>query len=185
MPKRNSKDKTITRSFRISERCLKALEEEAKRQNIGVSTLLNQQLLAFSDFERYFRRLGLVKMSSATFQRILRICPDDGITQVGAEAGSDTPKSIITARSGAFKLETVIDYLTMMSEFSGQFEFGDLENNGKRVVIILHRFGPKGSRFFASYMKALFEGIGFTPKMTSNDTSVLLEIPKEYQTGAF
>ena len=181
MPGRNSKNKTITRSFRISESSLKALEEEAKRQNVGVSTLLNQQLLAFADFDRYFRRLGLVKMSSATFQRILRACPDNGLVQAGSEAGSDIPRSIIAAKGGSLDINSVIEHLTMMSEYSGQFEFGDQMNDGKRMITILHRLGPKGSKFFSSYMKALFEALGYAPKITSGETSVLVEFSQGNQ----
>ena len=57
MPNLNSPmpktDKTVTRSFRISERALKSIEEESKRQNISVSTIINQQLLAYAELERF------------------------------------------------------------------------------------------------------------------------------------
>jgi hypothetical protein len=49
------------------------------------------------DFDRYFRRLGLIKFSSATFQRLLQAGSDSEIAKAGMEAGSDTPRSIILA----------------------------------------------------------------------------------------
>jgi hypothetical protein len=182
VPKKGSSDRTVTRSFRISERSLKALEEEAHRQNISVSTLLNQHLLSYADFERYFRRLGLIKISSASFQRLLKAATDNGIAVAGAESGSDTPRSIILAKHGVLNLDTVIDYLTILSEFGGLFEFSEVEAEGKRMITLLHALGPKGSVFFSNYMKALFQGIDLNPRITSSEHSILVEItPKKDQ----
>jgi hypothetical protein len=143
-----SADKTVTRSFRISERALKSIEDESKRQNMTVSTIINQQLLSYSDFERYFRRLGLIKISSATFVRLLLASSDDELTRAGREAGLDTPRSIILAKHGVMSLDTVIDFLKMLSEFANQYEFGQVEQGGKQILTLLHGLGPKGSIFF-------------------------------------
>jgi hypothetical protein len=181
LPK-NSKsdnDKTVTRSFRISERALKSIEDEARRQNLGVSTLINQQLLAFSEFERYFRRLGLIKISSATFGRLLSACSDAEIAKAGVEAGSDTPRSIILAKYGLLSLDTIIQYLKMLSEFANQFEFGQVEQGGKHIITLLHGLGPKGSIFFANYAKTLFNSIGYIPKISSSAHSVVFEVSPE------
>lgn len=176
MTKLNRKDRTVTRSFRISERALKALEEEARRQNIGVSALFNQQLIAFADFDRFLRRLGLVKMSSATFERILKAGQDEEIARAGREAGADTPRSIISLKYGALTLESILDHLTSVSEYSGQFEFGQVEKDGKKILTILHRLGPKGSKFYASYMDSMFAEAGISSKIVTSDHSLHIEI---------
>ena len=181
MPK-NSKpndDRTVTRSFRISEHALKSIENEAKRQNISVSTIINQQLLSYSEFERYFLRLGLIKISSATFARLLLASSDVEIEKAGREAGSDTPRSIILAKYGVLSLETVVEYLKMLSEFANQFELGQVEQGGKMIVTLLHGLGPKGSIFFNSYVRALFDSINYAPKISTSAHSVVLEITRE------
>ena len=43
---------TVTRSFRINERAFLALEEEAKKRNIGINTLVNQLFLSYANFDR-------------------------------------------------------------------------------------------------------------------------------------
>lgn len=174
-------DKTVTRSLRISERALNSIENEAKRQNINVSTIINQQLLAYSEFERYFLRLGLIKISSATFARLLLASSDDEITAAGQEAGSDTPRSIILAKYGIMSLETVIEYLKMLSEFANLFELGEVEQGGKIVISLLHGLGPKGSVFLSSYARVLFDSIEYAPKISSSPHSVVIEItPKSH-----
>lgn len=181
MPKNNVNDgnKTVTRSFRISERAIKSIESEAKRQNINVSSIINQQLLAYSEFERYFMKLGLIKISSATFERLLLAGSDTEIGKAGAEAGSDTPRSIILAKYGVMSLDTVIEYLKMLSEFANQYELGQVEQRGKLIVTLLHGLGPKGSIFFSSYVKALFNSIDYAPKISTSAHSVVVEIITE------
>jgi hypothetical protein len=177
MPRTKSgSDRTVTRSFRISEHALKSIEDEAKRQNVGLSTLVNQQLLAYADFERYIRRLGMIKISSATFERLLLAGPDTEIAKAGQEAGSDTPRSIILAKDGELSLETVIAYLKMLSEFAHLFEFGQVEQGGKQNITLLHSLGPKGSIFFENYVKALFDSIQLSPKISSSAHSVFIEV---------
>jgi hypothetical protein len=186
LPKTKTEDRTVTRSFRISEQALESIESEAKRQNINVSTIINQQLLAYSEFERYFLRLGLIKISSATFARLLLASSDAEIEKAGTEAGSDTPRSIILAKYGVMSLETVIDYLKMLSEFANQYEFGQVEQGGKLIVTLLHGLGPKGSLFFTSYVRALFDSINYSPKISASAHSVGLEIsPEKSQTSSY
>lgn len=179
-------ERTITRSFRISERALKAIEEESKAHNVGVSTILNQQLLAYADFDRFFRRLGLIKISSATFQRLIDAGPDGEIAKAGLAAGGDIPRSIILAKYGSLSLQTVLDFLQSLSEYANQFEYGEVESEGRRIVTLLHRLGPKGSIFFSNYAKALFSDLGLSPKISSTDHSVVIEIiPQKDQFSSF
>jgi hypothetical protein len=179
-------EKTVTRSFRISERALKSIEDESKRQNVSVSTIINQQLLAYAEFERFFRRLGLIKISSATFQRLLEAGSDEFVARAGTQAGMDIPASIILAKHGVQTLDTIFDFLEMLSEFANQFELGRIEQGGKTIVTLLHRLGPKGSIFFENYMKALFGQANYIPKITSTQHSVVIEIsPQQDKRSVF
>ena len=65
-------EKTVTRSFRINESAFLALEEEAKKRNISLNTLVNQLFLSYANFDRYFQSLGMLKMSKVTFRKILK-----------------------------------------------------------------------------------------------------------------
>jgi hypothetical protein len=177
---KKSGDRTVTRSFRISERALKSMEEESKHQNISVSTIINQQLLAYSELDRYIMRLGLIKITSATFERLLQAGSDAEVSKAGMEAGSDTPRSLILAKYGMLSLNTVTDYLMTLSEYANLFEFGLVEQpGGKQIITLLHGLGPKGSIFFSNYVKALFDSINYEPKISSSAHSVVIEIVPE------
>lgn len=64
-------EKTVTRSFRINESAFLTLQEEAKKRNISVNTLVNQLFLSYANFDQYFQRLGMLKMSEFQFTKIL------------------------------------------------------------------------------------------------------------------
>jgi predicted HicB family RNase H-like nuclease len=49
-------EETVTKSFRISESAFLAIEEEAKKRNISVNTLVNQLFLSYANFDRYLER---------------------------------------------------------------------------------------------------------------------------------
>ncbi|MCL5067244.1 MAG: hypothetical protein M1368_02680 [Thaumarchaeota archaeon] len=169
-------EKTVTRSFRISERALSAIEDEAKRQKVSTSTIINQELLSYAEFERFLRRLGLIKISSSTFFHLLQSSSDEELAKAGAEAGGDTPRSVILAKEGDLSMNSVMEYLTLLSEYAGFFELARVERGGKIVVTLIHRLGRKGSVFFSSYVKALFDDISYSPKISSSEHSVVLEI---------
>jgi hypothetical protein len=66
-------EKTVTKSFRISESAFLAIEEEAKKRNISVNTLVNQLFLSYANFDRYLERHGFLKMSKVTFRRFWKL----------------------------------------------------------------------------------------------------------------
>ena len=64
--------KTATGSFRLDEAALNVLQEDAKKQNVSVNTLLNQLLLTYANYDRPMKRFHMVKMPASTFRHILQ-----------------------------------------------------------------------------------------------------------------
>ena len=100
-------EKTVIRSFRINENAFLALEEEAKKRNISLNTLVNQLFLSCANFDRYFERLGFIKMSNVTFRKILESTPEKEIVDQARELARDSSRVIILARSGGMSLTGV------------------------------------------------------------------------------
>jgi hypothetical protein len=75
-------ENTVTRSFRISETAFLALEEEAKKRNISINTLVNQLFLSFANFDRYFQKFGMTKISKVAYRKTLRSVPDNELTEL-------------------------------------------------------------------------------------------------------
>jgi len=170
------KEKTITRSFRISESVFKALEEDAAKRNISVNTLVNQLFLQHVNFNRFFDQIGKIQLSRQTFGRLLNACPDEAISQTARLSGKDTPRAFMRAKYGVISLTTVLDYIRLAVVYGGYAEYSQVESQGKRTVTLMHNMGQKWSLLLCHYFESLFELIDLHPKITSSENSVTFEV---------
>ena len=104
-------EKTVTRSFRINENAFLALEEEAKKRNISLNTLVNQLFMSYANFDRYFQRLGMLKMSKFQFRKILDAAPTNEIVELAREVALNSSRTIILAKYGTLSLTSILEYL--------------------------------------------------------------------------
>src|ERR1700756_396241 len=84
-PRRN----TTTRSFRVDELALEAIEKDAARANVSVNTLVNQLLLSYANFDHYFGRFQTIKITRDAFADLIQYVPDECAVEAGRhKAGS-------------------------------------------------------------------------------------------------
>lgn len=171
--------KTVTRSFRIDEAVMAALEEESAKRSISVNTLVNQQLLPFANFDRFHARLDLVKLTGATLEKLLESAPDDKIAEAAVLAALDTPRSIILSKYGQVSFETTVEYIQMLAQFANLFECSITESPEGKVITLFHRFGTKGSLFLAKFVGALLEQMGYASKIETSAHSVGFIVQKK------
>jgi len=172
----SKKEKTITRSFRVSESAFKALEEDAARRNVSLNTLVNQLFLAYANWGRYYDRIGSIQVARSTFVRLLDAASDKVVIEVGRRSGLDVPRAVIAAKRGVLSLDTVLDYLRSATSYGGYAEYSEVETQGKTVITIMHNLGRKGSLFLKSFLESLFGAIDHKPKIGLTDHSVLVEV---------
>lgn len=170
--------KTVTRSFRIDQSALDSLQEDARRKKISVNTLVNQLLLAHRDFDRYYERMGLIKIASATFNIILDAAPEEHVIEAGRAAAVDAPRAIIIAKYGVLSLQTILDFLRMMSEYANLFEYNQVDSDGgrKKIITLMHKLGVNGSLFLTHFVKTIFASINIETKISSSGHSVMVEV---------
>jgi hypothetical protein len=170
-------EKTVTRSFRINEGAFLALEEEARKHNISLNTLVNQLFLSYANFDRFFQKIGMMKMSKIAYTKILKAAPDQEIVEAANEVVQNSAKIFIFSKYGTLSLTTVLDYLNNLSEYAYFIEYNEvLSSEGKRVITLIHSYGEKGSIFLKAYAKALFEQIDMEPKLITTENSVTIEV---------
>ncbi len=173
-------EKTITRTFRITENGFRALQEDARRQNVSVNTLVNQIVLSYANFDRFVKKLHMIKISRPTFKRVLDASQDDAIIEAGQQAGSDVPKFLILAKDGALSLQTALSHLKGLADYGNLFEYAETMEGRRRTVTLAHELGPKGTLFLAHYVQTVFESVDAHPAFTLGDNSVIIELQSEY-----
>jgi hypothetical protein len=124
-------EKTVTRSLRINESAFLALEEEAKKRNISLYTLVNQLFMSYANFDRYFQRLGMLKMSKVTFRKILKAAPDNELVESAREVAQNSSKTIILARYGTLSLTSVLEYLNNFADYANFVERSEAVSPGE------------------------------------------------------
>jgi len=170
------KGKSVTRSFRVSETAFKALEEDAARRNVSVNTLVNQLLLAYANWGRFFDKIGAVRIPKEAFSRLLDASSDEAVIEAARLSGLDTPRAIMLAKHGTLSLTTVLDFIRAGAAYGGYAEYSEVENQGKLVVTLMHNMGRKASIYFGSLLESIFANIDRHPKISSSEHSVLIEI---------
>ena len=81
------RSKTATASFRLDDSALEALQEDAKKQNVSVNTLLNQLVLTYSNYDRPMKRFQMIKLPASTFRYLLQGAKSETIIEAGNSAG--------------------------------------------------------------------------------------------------
>ncbi len=170
MPKEG---RTVAKSFRINEKALGALQEEAARQNVSVNTLVNQLLLDYSEFGRFLQRINAVRLSRKTFGEILNFVSDDNLAKAGEMSGKGAPMALIASKWGKITVNTVIEYIHDLSAYANLFEYYEKNENERWTITLMHELGPKWSMFLTKYIGEAFIAAGVQPKTRNSDRAVI------------
>jgi hypothetical protein len=168
--------KTVAKSFRVNEKALSALQEEAARQSVSVNTLVNQLLLDYSEFGRYLQRVNAMRLSRKTFGEILNSVSDDNLVKAGQIAGRSAPMALIASKWGKITVNTVIEYIHDLSAYANLFEYYEKNENERWTITLMHELGPKWSTFLTQYIGEAFAAAGVQPKTKTSDRAVIFNI---------
>lgn len=167
--------KTVTRSFRMSETAFLALEDEATKRNISLNTLVNQLFLSFANFDRYFQRFGMLKISKVSYRKTLKSVQDKEIAELAKEVAQNSGKVTILARYGAISLKGVLDWLRDLADYGHWFQYNEVFSpNGERVITLTHDLGVKFSTFMVAYTEEIFGQAALRPNVSSTEDSITI-----------
>jgi hypothetical protein len=172
----SGRERTVTVSLRISETAYKALQEEARKQNISFNTIANQILVAYSEYDRHFKKLGMLRLSLPTFAHMLNSSPEEAVAEAGRLAGTGVFPSLILSTMGELSVSGILDWLKRMGTYSNLTDYSEISHGGKICVTMAHEFGQRGSLFFSNYVDALFGLAGKQIKPTQLRNSITFEV---------
>jgi hypothetical protein len=168
--------KTATASFRLDESALNALQEDARKQNISVNTLINQLVLTYANYDRPMKRFHMLKLPASSFKHILEAATNEAIIEAGRSAGKDVPNTYIRAKWGELSVDNALNYLKSTADYTNLFEYSEVVRGGKVNVTLSHDFGAKGSLFLQHYVQTIFEPLGKPPIFTPDENAVAFEL---------
>jgi hypothetical protein len=90
----NKRRKTVTRTFRISEKWDEVLRKDAESQGISVNTLMNLILRRYACFDRLARSSNFISLTKHAFHNILEGIPLERLALAGENTGSKDVQDI-------------------------------------------------------------------------------------------
>ena len=169
-----STKKTVPVHLRVWKDVYDSLEEEARTQRTSLNALANQVLATHTRDEKVLREVGFMRLTKASFRCGLGLMPDDKLSEWGMTAAKGVQNTVMMARDGAITLDAVLDDLRLLSR-SGWFSMDETKHDGRANICFMHDFGPRWSVVHAAYVAGLFGRIGVRPKITTTDSSVMVE----------
>jgi len=168
--------KTVAKSFRVNGKALAAIQQEADRQNISLNTLVNQLLIDYSEFGRFTKRLGALRLTRKTFEAVLVAASEEALASGARSAGKSAPLALITAKWGKLTPGIVLEYVRDLSSYANLYEYNEMNEEGHQTITLMHELGPKWSVFLANYLGEAFSAAGTKPRISTSDRAVIFSL---------
>jgi hypothetical protein len=163
--------KSESQSFRVDGRVLGDLKEEAKRDKVSLSSLVNQILTKYVDYGRFADRMNALSLARKTFTSILNLASEEDIARVAEIEGASSPVAFITSMNGHMSVENVVGFIKDLSEHANLFEYSSISHSPPTFTLV-HELGVKWSLFLAHYLAEAFKTAGVQVKFTTSDRAV-------------
>jgi hypothetical protein len=175
----DEKNRTVGRSFRIEERWLNTLNDEAKNEGISPNALLNKILQDYCLFYRYLKRFPTVIVTQKSFSGLLKSCPKDDVLRCAKKAGSINAQDILHTLGFNLNHESVIYLLRdIYGRYGNWYTYNHHFRNGKEIFHLRHDLGENWSLFVSEVVSTLFEcGLNQKVKKEFLESSVTIDVP--------
>jgi hypothetical protein len=172
----STKERTVNVSLRVSETAYRALQEDAKRQNISLNTIANQIFLAYAEYDRFLSKFGMLKVGLPTFSYVLNAASDEAVAEAGKLAGSGIIPSLVLTTHGELSVPGVLEWVRRIGTYSNMIDYSEISHGGRTSITVSHELGPKGSLFWANYLESLLKTTGNQVKFRQLHDSVTFEV---------
>lgn len=167
-------EKSVTRSFRISESTFDAIEEESRRKDVSVNTMVNQILAKYAKFDRFEGKLQASALDA--MKKLVESIPEDKIVEAAKMFGGGIAmRDLMEEMTGGATVEDSVQFAKALVE-SLRLEYGEVTRKGVRTLTVMHDYGRNFSLYFAVFFKTLCESVGGSVEYSIDSEAVEFEI---------
>jgi hypothetical protein len=154
----DEKKRSVGRSFRINEKNLDILFEEAEREGISLNSLVNKVFKDYCDYQRFFKRYSCIGLTQKSFSRIVEACPKGVLEEIAKKAGSVTALDIFRTMGLAFDFDGARYFISkVLADYAGWFKLEHYVMKDKEVFHMRHDLGENWSTYIAQVTSTLLE----------------------------
>jgi hypothetical protein len=151
----DARSATVTRSFRFDSEMSRILDEEAERMGISVNALVGIILRRYSEFTRYLSKIDMVVLNRELIISLLESRDEEYLYKLGTKLGETVSVDTIMFWKKDLSEESVLEYIEKIICLYGHLgTFDEVSHMESRTIVIRHRLGRKGSKFFEGYLRS-------------------------------
>lgn len=174
----DARSATVTRSFRFDSEMSRILDEEAERMGVSVNALVGIILRRYSEFTRYLSKIDMVVLNRELIISLLESRDEEYLYKLGTKLGGTVSVDTIMFWKKDFSEESVLEYIEKIICLYGHLgTFDEVSHMESRTIVIRHRLGRKGSKFFEGYLRSTLKNtVGKDAVFDVTDSSIKFEI---------
>jgi hypothetical protein len=169
---------TTSRSFRFDIEYSKILDEEAERMGISVNALVGTILRRYTEFTRYLSKIDMVVVNREFLTSLLASSDEESLYNLGMKLGETVPIDTIMFWKKDLTEKSVLEYIEkIICRYGHLGTYDEISQSASRIIVIRHRLGRKGSKFFEGYLRStLKKTIGKEAIFEVTESSIKFEI---------
>src|ERR671926_576423 len=151
----DARSSSVTRSFRFESDVLRVLDEEANRMGISVNALVGIILRRYTEFTRYLSKIDMVVVNREFLTSLLECSNEETLYSLGMKLGESVPIDTIMFWKKDLTEKFVLEYIEkIICRYGHLGTYDEISQSGSRTIVIRHRLGRKGSKFFEGYLRS-------------------------------
>lgn len=175
-----SHKKSVTRTFRIKREWDEVLKEEAERQGVSVSVLLNYLCRKYSLYTRWTDRYNNINISQQAFREILNAASTERLAEAGTKSGATDFINTINAFGFAADYNSFVNVVTELlggPDYARWFRCFHHKHGNNDIFQLQHDLGYRWSTYIGNYLNSGLESLtGIEVEPLIRDYSVTLEV---------
>ena len=180
----DARSATVTRSFRFDAEMSKVLDEEAERMGVSVNALVGIIIKRYAEFTRYLSKIDMVILNRELIISLLESRDEEYLYELGTKLGGTVSIDTIMFWKKDLSEESVLEYIEKIICLYGHLgTYDELYHSNSRTIVIRHRLGRKGSKFFEGYLRSTIKNtLKKDAAFDVTDSSIKFEINSSVNT---
>ena len=149
MPVLETRQTSVTRSFRFETDVLNVLDEEADRMGISINALVGIILKRYSEFTKYLSKIDMIVINRETLTMFIEELNEEKIYELGTKLGRSTLPDTLMFWKKEITEKGIMEYIEKVICRYGHLGTYDEKHmpGGQMTIVVRHRLGKKGSLF--------------------------------------
>ena len=168
------KQKTTTRTLRISGDLDDLLERDAEDKGVSTNSLVNSKLTKYAEWDRYTEKVGFISLPRDGFKLIINSVDEQEIKKLAEEVGSRQPQELLMFWFKKMTLDAVLEGLSLYCRYGGIAKY-EIETSGGEYTLVLHHGINKKWSTFLGYLltQGMKDMLNLFPKFEVTEYSVV------------